>query len=407
MENKTSLKSNLSHKDFNLKKVIEFRQELHSYPELSFKEFNTKERLLTYLKILPTFNNHSKIVETETAGFWVDIYGTNQMTLPQPYLLSLRADMDALPLVEKTGKPYTSKNEGAFHACGHDGHMAILIGTIEYFLLNLEKIPNNFGVRFLFQPAEEIGQGAERMVNSGCLKGVAEIYCLHNYAKYFKAGEIGCCHKAVFAGCDYFNIEIHGKGGHGSTPHLCRNPIIPASMIVVAINQITSQEVNAKETCVVSLGKFVSGTKENIIPDTAQIKGTIRTLNKDTANFIMNRISEITKSISSLYNCECIVEREGYLLPTINHAQTTELLFTISEKYFALTKEHLPLMCSEDFGVYADYVPGCLFLLGGEDEDCDYVIHSSNYDFNDKTLGVGIEVFLRIIEAKSNVQILA
>jgi metal-dependent amidase/aminoacylase/carboxypeptidase family protein len=178
-------------------------------------------------------------------------------------------------------------------------------------------------------------------------------------------------------------------------------------MIVVAINQITSQEVNAKETCVVSLGKFVSGTKENIIPDTAQIKGTIRTLNKDTANFIMNRISEITKSISSLYNCECIVEREGYLLPTINHAQTTELLFTISEKYFALTKEHLPLMCSEDFGVYADYVPGCLFLLGGEDEDCNYVIHSSNYDFNDKTLGVGIEVFLRIIEAKSNVQILA
>lgn len=401
-----SLKSNLIHNDFKIEKLIAFRHELHTYPELSFKEFETKKRLIKYLNNLSNFAQHSIITETETEGFWVDISGTHEKVLEQSLIIGLRSDMDALPIEEKTGKSYTSQNEGISHVCGHDGHMAILTGTIEYLLLSIHKLPKNFGVRFVFQPAEEIGAGAEKMVNAGCLKNVNEMYGLHNYAKGFKSGEMGCCHNTVFAGCDVFNIIINGKGGHGSTPHLCFNPIIPAATIILAINQIPAQEVNSKEPCVLSVGKMVSGTKENIIPDTAQIKGTVRTLTKETSAFIFKRIYDISQSISKIYNCECKVEKEIVLLPTVNSKEPTELVFKLSQKYFALTHDNLPVMCSEDFGVYADYIPSCLFLLGGEDEDCNYVIHSSNYNFNDKTLGTGIEMFLRILEAKSGSHII-
>ena len=333
--------------------------------------------------------------------------GTNERLLDSPLIIGLRADMDALPIEEKTGKPYTSKNQGIAHVCGHDGHMAILIGTIEYFLLNLDKLPKNFGARFVFQPAEEIGAGAIKLVNAGCLKDVSEMYGLHNIAKTFKSGEIACCHKTIFAGCDVFNIIINGKGGHGSTPHVCNNPIIPAASIILAINQIPAQEVNAKETCVLSVGKVISGTKENIIPDTAQIKGTVRTLTKETSSFIFRRITEISQGISKLYNCECIVEKQYEITPTVNSKNPTDLLFNISKKYFSFTLDNLPVMFSEDFGVYGEYIPSCFFLLGGEDEECNYSPHSPNYNFNDKTLGLGIEVFLRIIEAKSQSSILS
>ena len=386
--------------EFNLEKYIELRHELHKIPEMAYREFKTKELLFSVFKTISGFSEYAKVVEIGDTGFYIDVWGTNSPDEKvNKQLISFRCDLDALPLEDKTGTLYKSIFENMAHACGHDGHMAILTCALEFFLSNLSKLKSNFGVRFLYQPAEEGGKGAVQMIKGGCLEGVNSMYGLHNLT-LFPVGTIGCVVGPIMGRSDVFDVEIVGKGGHGSAPDLCCNPILPGSMMISAISNIPAQEMPNKERCVATVCKFQSGHTFNVIPDTANISGSVRTLKNEHAEKIISRIKDICEGISKVCCCNCNVKTSFLAFVVENDKKETEFIENIIQKYFVLSKENLPVMGSEDFAFYGEKVPSVFVMLGGGDETHKEYIHTSNYDFNDKSLGIGAEFFIRIIESK-------
>jgi N-acetylcysteine deacetylase len=230
----------------------------------------------------------------------------------------------------------------------HDGHITILIATIEYYLNNLEKIPKNFGVRFLFQPAEEGLNGALQMIEGGCLENVNEIYGLHNVTT-FNVGEIGVIPGTIMAKIQLFEINIKGKGGHSSTPHKCCSPINTGAQIISAINQISSQEIDSQERNVIGIGSFQSGNTFNVIPETGVIKGTIRSLKNEIGDQIINRIKKVSESIADMNKSEVKVNTNVLGNCTVNHTEPTKLVEKIASKYFKVETHDLPLMASENY----------------------------------------------------------
>jgi len=388
--------------DFQLEKYIKLRQDLHKIPEIGFKEYKTKELLYSHFKTIPGFSDHAKVTEVGETGFFIDIWGTKQSEKNTPKtLISIRCDIDALPLIDKTGMPYSSTIPGFSHACGHDGHMAISTCAMDFHLSNLTKLSSDFGVRWLYQPAEEGQNGALEMIKGGCLKDVISIYGLHNLT-LFDVGTIGCIVGPIMGRIDAFEIELTGKGGHGSAPQVCKNPIIPGTNIVQAISSIPSQEMPSEERCVATVCKFQSGHTFNVIPDKAYISGTVRSLKNENGEKMISRVKEISEGISKVYGCCCDVKVTTPGIVTSNEKKETEELQEIIKKYFVLSTERLPVMGSEDFSYYGQTIPSVFVMLGGRDETHTDYIHSSNYDFNDKSLGTGVEYFIRVIEKKSN-----
>jgi amidohydrolase len=310
--------------------------------------------------------------------------------------------MDALPLTEETGVKYVSTFPGMMHACGHDGHITVLIATIEYYLQHINKIPKNFGVRFLFQPAEEGKGGAHSMIDGGCLDGIEEIYGQHNIT-LFKLGEIGLVEGPIMAAFVIFDIKITGIGGHSSVPHKCISPITIGSTIVNHLNQITSQQIDSRERCVVSVGCFQAGQTHNVIPETAIIKGSFRSLSYENTDNIMQKIKEICSGTKELYQAVSVDVTFNTNMGdvTINHKNQTSVVNKIASKYFSVNSKDLPTMASEDFSFYLKKKPGCFFMIGCGDEIHNKTIHSPYYDYNDKGIPIGVEMFVRIVEEKS------
>ncbi len=193
-------------------KFTKFRQDLHKIPELGFEEIETKKYLLDYINNLDIFNKGAKLIEVGKTGFFIDFPGKAPKTSDITTMIAYRTDLDGLPMNEESGAPYSSIHPNRQHACGHDGHMTILVGFLEFYSSNIDKIPSNVNIRFLFQPAEEGRGGAVAMIEGKCLEGVQEIYGLHN-STIFKVGEIGCIEGTIMARIDKFEINIHGTGG--------------------------------------------------------------------------------------------------------------------------------------------------------------------------------------------------
>jgi len=394
--------------DLDIIKYIKLRRKFHQIPEIGYKEFKTKALILETLKGITNYESNSKTYEVEATGLYIDIFGKGKRMKDykeDKYLIALRADIDGLPFKEESDFEYKSKHEGMIHGCGHDGHITILLATIEYYLNNLDKVPENFGVRFLFQPAEEGLNGAVQMIKAGCLKGVSEIYGLHNLTT-FKLGEIGVIPGTIMARIDVFRIDINGKGGHSSTPHKCCSPINTGAQIITAINQIPSQEIDSKDRCAIGLGCFSAGETFNVIPDKGVIKGTIRSVTDDVGDKIFNRITEVSQSIGALNKCKVEVVNQLSTISTVNHKEPTELVERLAEKYFKIETHDLPLMASEDFSYYLKEVPGCFFMLGGWDESHKEYVHTSKYDFNDLSIPYGVEMFIRIVEEKASINLI-
>jgi amidohydrolase len=404
-----------STKSYNIKidnsKYSKIRQSFHKIPEIGYKEFKTKILILETLNNLENFKPYSnQIKEIGDTGFYIDIYGTKNTSesnteSDSKYLLALRADIDGLPFKEENEVEYKSQHEGMIHGCGHDGHITILIATIEYYLNNLEKIPKNFGVRFLFQPAEEGLNGALQMIEGGCLENVNEIYGLHNVTT-FNVGEIGVIPGTIMAKIQLFEINIKGKGGHSSTPHKCCSPINTGAQIISAINQISSQEIDSQERNVIGIGSFQSGNTFNVIPETGVIKGTIRSLKNEIGDQIINRIKKVSESIADMNKSEVKVNTNVLGNCTVNHTEPTKLVEKIASKYFKVETHDLPLMASEDFSYFLEKTPGCFFMLGVKDENHKEYLHTPTYDFNDKGIPYGVEMFIRIVEEKSSVNLI-
>ena len=366
--------------------IIALRQQLHEYPELSSQEKETTALLKGLLEnaglSVMTFSDHYGLI----ADLVVD--------KEKPFI-ALRADIDALPIQEQSESAYASRKPGIMHACGHDSHTAILLGTALAFMQVRPLLENN--VRFIFQPAEEITEGgSSQMIKDGALENVKAIFGLHAYP-YLNTGQIGYKYGVMLASADTFEIEIFGKSSHGARPHEGVDAILVTAMAVNSLNHIVSRQIDPLHPAVISLGTIEGGKAANVICDHVKLCGTVRSVNHDVRHSIpkMMEISleGISKSMHATYRFDY-----SFGSPEVcNHNAMVDLLREVGEN--TLGKENTidlmdPVMGGEDFGRYLESVPGAFFRLGTCNQDKGTCVsqHNSRFNVDDDALIIGMKV---------------
>jgi amidohydrolase len=385
--------------DTLLPELIEFRHDLHRHPELCYEEHRTSERVRTELARIPGVEIKGGMAGG--TGVLAHLPATVHTDRPA---VALRADMDALPLTEISGKPYASTKPGLMHACGHDGHTTILLGTAR-LLASLEHRPNP--VTFVFQPAEEGGAGGERMCNDGALNGVnggglgprvGRIFGLHGWPE-MTLGTFGSRVGPLLAATDDFVVRIKGVGGHAAMPHMVRDPIVAAAAVVTQLQTIASRCTSPLDSVVCTVGTIHGGVADNIVPNEIEMTGTVRTLRATTRVAAREQFFRITEHTAQAHGCTAEIQwLPGYPV-TSNDAETTERFFHVARQVFG--PEHVseipePFMGGEDFSYYGLHVPACFFLLGllpvGDDPRTTPRLHQPTFDFNDEAIGPGVRV---------------
>lgn len=389
----------------DLPRLTGLRREFHKNPELSNNEHTTAKRIEAELRELGLELKTG--LATNGTGIIAYLPATNATRTT----IALRGDIDALPITESTGKPYASTKLGVMHACGHDGHTAILLGAARA-LSQVEERSNN--VLFLFQPAEEDGGGAEVMCDQGVLKGaeggglgepVTRIFGLHGWPR-MPLGKVGTRPGPMMASTDDFDVRIVGRGGHAAMPHLAKDPIVAASAVVMALQTIASRAVNPNDAGVITVGQFEAGTANNIIPDSARIVGTVRALTDDTRQLLADRFRQVVESTAAAHGCTAEIDwLPGYPVTT-NDSQCAEHMLAVARQTLGDDAvEIVPeaSMGGEDFSYYSRHVPACFFLLGllprGADPDTVPLLHQPGFDFNDDALPVGVRLMCALAMA--------
>ena len=369
--------------------IYAIRRHFHRYPELSFKEFNTAETISQHLDNLGI--SHKKGVgKTGIVG---------EINFGPGPTIALRADMDALPIQEENNLDYKSLNDGVMHACGHDGHMAILLGAANALSKN-SKLKKGT-VRFIFQPAEEGLGGAKYMIEDGCLDKVDEIYGLHlwNYQLY---GEVGIKDGPVMASADLFDIEVSGKGGHGATPQGTVDAIVVASNLVTMLQTIVSRNTNPLESTVLSIGKIKGGHNFNIISDKVHMSGTTRAYTEENRTMIKQRMKEVIEGVSKSFGADIKLNYKDGYPPTVNHSSQVEKVLEAASSVVASGAKNPYLsMGGEDFSYYLQNKPGCFFFVGSapnENEILSTPHHCSHFNIDERALLIGASVYVNLIE---------
>lgn len=375
--------------------VIELRRRLHRIPELGYEEFKTAEMLRAELDRLK-IEHVDGVTEAPTAT--VALIGD-----PAKPCIALRADIDALPIEERTGVAYVSTHPGRMHACGHDGHMAMLMGVAGVLKAAEADLP--VCVKLMWQPAEEGGGGAQRLVQAGVLDGrigpkVSAVFGLHGWPG-LKVGSVATKPGALLAATDNFKITFRGRGCHGALPQLGRDPIVTACEAVLNLQQFVSRELDPTDSAVITVGKINAGTATNIIPDVAVIEGTARTLTDPARKMVEQAMRRRTAGIAAANDCQLDFEWfQGYPA-TINDPVMADYVAQIArqalgpDRYIPAAR---PTMGGEDFAYYLQHVPGCFFLIGVEPPDrAGYPpLHSDHYDFTDSAAITGIRMFVEL-----------
>ncbi len=373
------------------KQLVAWRREIHQDPELGFQEYHTAARVSDTLSALG-YRVRTGVGKTGVVG---------ELGEGSP-IVAVRADMDALPILEANEVPYVSRNPGIMHACGHDAHVAIALGTAA--LLAKQTLPGS--VRFLFQPAEEVGDedgisGAPRMIDDGAMQDVDSIVSLH-MDPVIAAGEITVDAGLVSAGVDTFYATILGKGGHGAAPEESVDPIFLSGLIILALNGIVSRKLDPIDPAVVSIGSIRGGDASNVIPDRVELVGTMRFLSTNVQKKIhqeLHRALEISRTFGGDYELELEI---GYP-PMYNNEDVSNLIEEVANEILG-TNHNIPQrldMGAEDFGFFLKVAPGAMFSLGCRIDGNVRVAHSPTYDIDERSLPYGVallsETVLRLM----------
>ncbi len=370
----------------------EWRHHIHQNPEIAYEENNTSDFIAKKLNEFG-IEVHRGFGGTGIVGV---IHGQHKGTSNKS--IGIRADMDALPMSEKTNLIYSSKNEGKMHACGHDGHSTMLLGAAKY----LAQTRNFCGTVYcIFQPAEEGGNaGAKAMINDGLFTKfhIDSVWGIHNWPGV-PVGQ-AVIHKGFsMAGGDIIILTIEGKGGHAAQPQFSNDPIVSAGLTITALQTAISRQLNPFDQAVLSLTKINGGSAFNVIPDNVSIGGTLRSTNKKTRDEMLTKIKKIASNACDINNCKVNLEiRPGYP-STINDIKSAEFASKVFEDTFgigSLDKIEKPTMTSEDFSYMLQEKPGAYIWLGaGENSE---KLHSVYYDFNDELLPIGATYWSNLAE---------
>lgn len=376
---------------------IAIRRDLHQYPELGYEEFRTSDKVAELLQSwgIPI---HRGLGETGVVGILQGKLGPGKS-------IGLRADMDALPMPEQNDFPHKSRHEGKMHACGHDGHTTMLLAAAKYLASH-----NDFAgtVYFIFQPAEEGLGGAKKMIEDGLFTRfpMDAVFGIHNWP-HMPTGHFGLRAGAIMASSNSFAIKVQGKGAHGAMPHLGADPVMAAVHIAQGIQSIVSRNMDPLDQAVVSITQIHAGSADNVIPDTAQIRGTVRTFSTATLDIIEQRLEQISQHSATALGCSAEMTFTRTYPPTINHAGAAQFCADLITDW--LGADHLidpvtPSMGAEDFSFMLEQVPGCYLFLGNGDGDhraaghglgpCS--LHNGSYDFNDNLIPIGASFWVKL-----------
>lgn len=370
--------------------ITAWRRDLHAHPELLFEVHRTAAFVAEKLESFGVDEVVTGLGRTGVVGI---IRGkTNQ----SGKTVGLRADMDALPITEASGKPHASTNPGLMHACGHDGHTAMLLGAARY----LAETRNFDGtVAVIFQPAEEGGGGGREMVEDGIMErfGISEVFGMHNMPGV-SLGQFAIREGGIMAGTDEFIIDIEGHGGHAAMPHLAIDPVIVSAHIITGLQTLVSRNVNPIRQAVLSVTTVNAGTAHNVIPRTAQLKGTVRTLNEDVRRQMEEGMKRLAPQLAEAFGASATVNyRHGYPI-TVNEPAQTAFAASVASEIVGEDNVDTnidPMMGGEDFAYMLNARPGAYIFLGnGESSD----LHTDTYDFNDEAIPYGVSFWVRVAE---------
>jgi len=369
-------------------KIINLRRDFHQYPEVGLQEFNTAKKVEGILKGLG--------IETKMLVNGTGVRGYLKGSR-QGKTIALRADMDGLPIQEETDVPYKSQNKGVMHACGHDAHMAMLLAAAMILSEKRRELQGN--VVFIFQPAEETGDGAKAMVEEGVLEGVDSIFALHVYSS-LGFGTLGYKPGSLMAAGDFFDVKITGKGGHGGLPHLAVDPIVMAANAINALQTIVSREVDPLESAVVSICEMSAGEAYNVIPETVIFGGTIRSHKPELRESLPRRVKEILDGVISAMRGSYEFNLMSKFPATINDEKMTAFVLSVAKEILGEDKLLLmkPVMGSEDFSYYQQKIPGTFVFLGVESREKGiiYPQHHPKYDIDEDILPIGTALHVAV-----------
>jgi len=373
-----------------LPEIAAWRQDIHTHPELGFEETRTSGLVAGKLK---EFGCDEVITGVGGTGVVGVIKGK---TDTQGRVIGLRGDMDALPILEQSGAAYASENPGVMHACGHDGHTAMLLGAAKY----LSETRNFDGtVVLLFQPAEELGSGAKAMIDDGVMDrfGVQEVYGMHN-APGIPVGQFAIRPGPIMAATDEFYINVHGRGGHAAKPHDTIDPTVIASQIILALQTIVSRNADPVAQGVVSVTSVDSSSHAyNVIPQSVTLRGTVRTHSAQMQDTIEKRLGELARGIAAGFGAEAEVTYLRHVPITINSDEPTAFATEIAETVSGGCLEAPLIMGGEDFAYMLQERPGAFIFVGN---GMSAELHHPEYNFDDEAIPAGCSWFAELVERR-------
>lgn len=370
--------------------VSAWRRDMHEHPEILYEVHRTAGLVADRLKAFGCDEVVPGIGRTGVVGI---IKGRKSAS---GKVIGMRADMDALPMTETTGLPHASKTPGAMHACGHDGHTAMLLGAAKY-LCDTRNFDGTAVV--IFQPAEEGGAGGKAMVDDGLMDrwNIQEVYGMHNMPG-IPVGNFALRPGPLLAASDGIHIEVIGKGGHAARPHQCIDTVLVASHIVTAMQSVVARNIDPLQSGVISICMFHSGEALNVIPERAQLTGTARSLTPEVRDLIERRVAEVAESTARLYGATAKVIYERKYPVTSNHARETDFAAAVARQIAGADKvdaDTPPLMGGEDFSFMLEARPGAFIFIGNGNTAG---VHNPKYDFNDEAIPAGISYWARLVE---------